>query len=333
MSPTKIRMWFYGVFLAGIGGYVAYATWMPGASFSGKVGELSTGEQAASLRLGKHVTMLASDIGPRNVEHPEKLREARDYLFAELSTIGRPLGFGPQLEELERAGEGAQNIIFQIEGTSGKEIVVVGAHYDSCLDSPGANDNASGVAVALELARAFVDRPAENIVRVVLFANEEPPFFKRPGMGSRTNAANAKRRGDKIRGMVALETMGFYSDDPDTQRYPWPVGLLYPSKGNFVAFVGDLGSRSLIHEAIGTFRKTTNFPSEGAALPSTFPGVDWSDHWSFRQEGYLALMVTDTAIYRDPNYHKHSDNPENLDYRNLARILGGLENVTRELAQ
>lgn len=333
MSPTQIRLWCYGILLFGVAGYGAYATWMPGTSFSGDAKELSPDERALSQRLRNHVEVLAHDIGPRNIERPEKLREARDYLRIELALIGTSRALAPKLEELDRAAEGAQNLLFEIPGTSGREVVVVGAHYDSCFESPGANDNGSGVAVALELARAFALRPAKNIVRVVFFANEEPPFFQRPGMGSRANAAYAKRRGDKIRGMVALETMGYYSDAVGSQRYPWPVGLLYPSTANFIAFVGDLGSRDLVHRAIRTFRATTDFPSEGAALPSTFPGVDWSDHWSFRQEGYPALMVTDTAVYRDPNYHEPSDTPEKLDYPRLAKVANGVEAVLRELAR
>lgn len=152
-------------------------------------------------------------------------------------------------------------------------------------------------------------------------------------MGSRTNAANAKRRRDAIRGMVALETMGFYSNEPRSQQYPWPVGLLYPSRGNFLAFVGDLGSRALVHDAINTFRISANFPSEGAALPASFPGVDWSDHWSFREEDYPAIMVTDTAVYRDPHYHKPSDTAKRLDYNALARVTVGMEAVVRHLAE
>jgi Zn-dependent M28 family amino/carboxypeptidase len=152
-------------------------------------------------------------------------------------------------------------------------------------------------------------------------------------MGSRIDADNARRRGDDITAMLSLETIGYYSDGSSSQHYPWPVGLLYPSKGNFLGFVGDLGSRSLVRAAIGAFRASASFPSEGAALPSTFPGVDWSDHWSFRQAGYPAIMVTDTALYRDPNYHQASDTPDKLDYRSLARVTRGLEYTIRQLAR
>jgi len=333
MSSTKVRIWFYGITAVGLSTYITYATWMPGSSYTGTPPPLSSEQAAVRERLRGHVKRLASEIGARNVDHPERYGEARDYLKENLEDLTNTKTHQVKLEELERAGDGATNLLLDIPGTLGSDIVVVGAHYDSCNESPGANDNATGVAVALELARAIAMKPANNTVRVVLFANEEPPFFKRPGMGSRTNSAHAKRRNDPIRGMVALETMGFYSDKPNSQRYPWPIGLLYPSRGNFLAFVGDLGSRSLIHDAISTFRASASFPSEGAALPASFPGVDWSDHWSFREEGYPAIMATDTAVYRDPHYHKRTDTAERLDYDALARVTFGMEAVVRRLAQ
>ena len=265
------------------------------------------------------------------MQRPEKLAAARDYLHSVLTPFETG-GARVELEELDAAGGGAQNVALEVVGSGGSSIVVVGAHYDSCDQSPGANDNASGVAATLELARMFAQRPAPSTVRFVLFANEEPPFFKKPGMGSRTSAANARRRGDRISAMLALETIGYYSDTPDSQRYPWPVGLLYPSRGNFLGFVGDLGSRALVREAIAAFRSGTEFPSQGAALPATFPGVDWSDHWSFREQGYSAIMVTDTAVYRDPNYHRVSDTADHLDYDALANVTAGLEVVVRHLA-
>ncbi|HET9953793.1 MAG TPA: M28 family peptidase, partial [Polyangiaceae bacterium] len=174
--------------------------------------------------------------------------------------------------------------------------------------------------------------PSRRRIRIAFFSNEEPPFFKQAGMGSYVHAMNARRRGDPIKGMLALETMGFYSHAPHSQRYPWPVGLLYPTRANFIAFVGDVGSRSLVRDAIGAFRELAQFPSEGAALPTTFPGIDWSDHWAFRRAGYPAIMVTDTAPYRDPNYHRPTDSAERLDYRSLARVTRGLEGVVRRLA-
>lgn len=331
MTPKAFRMWFYGSLTCALVGSVGYATWMPGESYNGPRPELSLQREALQRRLRTHVERLANVIGPRNLDDPRTLRDTRDYIGGVLE----PLAGSPEhlrLEDVGAAGGHAENIILDIPGTTGASIVVVGAHYDSCGTSPGANDNGTGVAAALELARRFSGKPSPHTIRVVLFANEEPPFFQRPGMGSRANARNAQDRGDAIVGMIALETMGFYSDLPGSQKYPWPVGLLYPSQGNFIAFVGDLGSAALVRESIQSFREAVEFPSEGAALPSTFPGADWSDHWAFRQEGYPALMVTDTAVYRDPHYHEPTDTPERLDYEGLALVTEGLERVLRHLA-
>lgn len=331
MSAFRVRLIVYCTLIVGLVTYGTFATWMPGTSYEGDRPPTTPALLELESRLRAHVEALATTIGPRNVDREGTLPAAREYLEG----ILRPwtnTGGRLSLEELEPAGAGAQNIIFEVPG-KGESIVVVGAHYDSCDLSPGANDNASGVAATLELARRFANKPAASTVRFVMFANEEPPFFKYPGMGSRTTARNAKGRGDPIVAMLALETIGFYTDQPDSQHYPWPVGLLYPSQGNFLGFVGDLGSRSLVHEAIEAFRKDVAFPSEGAALPATFPGVDWSDHWSFRREGYPAIMVTDTALYRDPNYHKATDTAEHLNYDALARVTAGLEAVVRHLAR
>lgn len=327
----RIRLVVYGTLLVGLVAYGAFTTWMPAASFEGTPPPMTPALRELESRLRAHVEALSTTIGPRNVAREGTMQAARDYLEGAL----RPwTGEGAllSLEDIEPAGAGAQNIVFEVPGRR-QAIVLIGAHYDSCDVSPGANDNASGVATTLELARIFAEKPAPSTVRFVLFANEEPPFFKYPGMGSRATAENAKRRGDPIVGMLALETIGFYTSEPDSQHYPWPVGLVYPSRGNFLAFVGDLGSRSLVHETIAAFRRSTQFPSEGAALPATFPGVDWSDHWSFRQAGYPAIMITDTALYRDPNYHQVTDTAEHLNYAALARVTAGLEPVIRHLAR
>ena len=132
--------------------------------------------------------------------------------------------------------------------------------------------------------------------------------------------------------MLSLESIGYFSEAPGSQRYPWPVGLFYPDRADFVAFVGNLRSRSLVRRAIGTFREGVQFPSEGAALPAGIPGVDWSDHWSFWESGYRAVMVTGTAVYRNPNYHHGSDQVATVDYERLARVTLGLRRVIEDLA-
>jgi Zn-dependent M28 family amino/carboxypeptidase len=163
--------------------------------------------------------------------------------------------------------------------------------------------------------------------------NEEPPFYHSEEMGSRHYARRSRERGEGIHAMFSLETIGYYSDAPGSQRYPFPLGFFYPSTGNFVAFVSDLASRPLLHQAIASFRRHAAIPSEAVAAPAWIPGVDWSDHWSFGREGWPALMVTDTAPYRYPHYHAPGDTPDKVDYERLARVVTGLRGMLRELAR
>lgn len=328
----KQRLIFYGSVLLSLLLALFYATSMPGRSFTGKLPESTPELRALSARLHAHVAMLAGTIGSRSLDRVEQLNAAREYLTTSLKpleTADRQV----RLEDVGAQGGHAQNVIFELNGKNRGRIVLVGAHYDSIDTGPGANDNGSGVAATLELAQRFAQTPAPVTVRFVFFVNEEPPYFKNPGMGSQVNADNSRARGDPIVAMLSLETIGYYRDQPDSQHYPFPIGLFYPSRGNFLGFVGDLGSRALVRAAIGSFRGAESFPSEGAALPATFPGIDWSDHWSFRRAGYPAIMLTDTALYRDPNYHQPSDRPEQLNYDCLARVTRGIEAVIRELAQ
>ncbi len=331
-SKVKGRILFYGGTLLALVFCVLYATSMPGVSFEGELPPSTPQLRELATRLRQHVAVLAGAIGVRNTARQGQLKAARSYIESTLRAIQIEPG---QLrsEDLGAAGEHAQNVIFEVAGRGQQDIVVVGAHYDSIDSGPGANDNGSGVAATLELAAAFAKAPAAARLRFVFFANEEPPFFKNPGMGSLLNAQQSRKRNDPIRAMLSLETIGYYSDTPYSQHYPWPVGLLYPNRGNFLGFVGDLGSRPLVRSAIRTFRAAEQFPSQGAALPTTFPGVDWSDHWAFRELGYPAIMLTDTALFRDPNYHRASDTPGQIDYERLARVTRGTEAIVRELAR
>ena len=207
----------------------------------------------------------------------------------------------------------------------------MGAHYDTVPGSPGADDNASGVAVLIELAGMLA---AERLpIRFVAFANEEMPYFLTAEMGSVAWAKRARERGEPVRAMFSLEMLGYYRDAPGSQSYPAPLGLFYPDRADFVAFVGDLGARALVRDALSKFRKNAGFPSEGVAAPALIPGVSWSDHWSFRQHGFAAVMLTDTAFYRYPHYHLPSDTPEKLDYERMARVTLGLAAMLRDLAR
>jgi Zn-dependent M28 family amino/carboxypeptidase len=187
------------------------------------------------------------------------------------------------------------------------------------------------VAALLALARMLKDGAPARTLRFVAFANEEPPHFKQPSMGSLHYAESCKQHGDDVVAMLSLETMGYYRDEPGTQKYPAPLSSFYPDTGNFIGFVGDLSSRALVNRVVDSFRRHASFPSEGAALPGSIPGVGWSDHWSFWQHGYPAVMVTDTAPFRYPHYHEPSDTPDHIDFARLAQVVRGLEKVIAEL--
>jgi Zn-dependent M28 family amino/carboxypeptidase len=241
-------------------------------------------------------------------------------------------GYAPTDEPFESQGKPVHNIVAENRGHAAEgEIVVVGAHYDTVLGSPGANDNGSGVAALLELARLLADRPLPRTLRFVAFVNEEAPFSYTDEMGSLVHARGARARGEHIQAMLSLETIGSYSDAPGSQHYPFPLSLFYPDTANFIGFVGNLGSRGLVRRALRTFRQTTAFPSEGAAVPASIPGVGWSDHWSFWQAGYPAIMVTDTAFYRYAHYHTGGDTPDRVDYDRTARVVAGLARAIAEL--
>jgi Zn-dependent M28 family amino/carboxypeptidase len=288
------------------------------------------GAEEARIRdhLATHVETLAGRIGERNLWHYPALLAAADYIQGTLTE----LGYAPTDEPFESQGKPVHNIVAENRGHAAEgEIVVVGAHYDTVLGSPGANDNGSGVAALLELARLLADRPLPRTLRFVAFVNEEAPFSYTDEMGSLVHARGARARGEHIQAMLSLETIGSYSDAPGSQHYPFPLNLFYPDTANFIGFVGNLGSRGLVRRALRTFRQTTAFPSEGAAVPASIPGVGWSDHWSFWQAGYPAIMVTDTAFYRYAHYHTGGDTPDRVDYDRTARVVAGLARAIAEL--
>ncbi len=302
---------------------------MPGSSFSGPLPRLTAVEERGAVRLAAHVRTLADDIGPRNIWTAGTMEKTADYLRAEFSAMGY------EVREQEVASERGPvfNLEVEIPGQDmAPEIVVVGAHYDTVFACPGANDNGSGVAVLLELARLLKDSRPQRTIRLVAFANEEPPFFLNKSMGSRVYAMRCRERMEDITAMLALETLGSYSDKPGSQGYPMPLSHFYPDRANFIAFVGNLSSRGLVRRTLKAFRRHGHFPSEGLAAPFFVTGVGWSDHWSFWEEGFPAIMVTDTAFYRYDAYHTAQDTPEKLDYQSLARVVSGLLPTVLELA-
>ena len=303
--------------------------WTPGRSHQGPLPPLTAAEGELRDRLRGHVERLAGEIGERNLWQYPALTEAALYLEAALGETGFPV----TRQDFEVEGRTVSNLEIEKPGVVRRdEIVVVGGHYDSVLGCPGANDNGTGVAAVLEIARLLAGGSLDRTVRFVAFVNEEPPFFQTPAMGSVRYARRARERGEDLVAMLSLETVGYYTDAPGSQRYPFPFSMFYPRVGNFIGVVGDLGSRSLVRRVVGSFRRHAAFPSEGLAAPGWITGVGWSDQWSFWQEGYRAVMVTDTALFRYAAYHTAEDTPEKIDYKSTARVVAGLARVVEDLA-
>jgi Zn-dependent M28 family amino/carboxypeptidase len=287
---------------------------------------LSAFELQLEPRLRAHVTELSGRIGERNLGRYAALQEAANY-------IQQQLGPGAAVHPYDVAGRAVSNIDLTLGAAPDRGAFVVGAHYDTVPGCPGADDNASGVAALLELARQAREHPPASPVRFVAFVNEEPPYFTSGAMGSVVYARALRARGERVTGMISLETIGYYRDEEHTQQYPAPFHLLFPNRGNFLAFVSNSRSAALLRKVVNGFKAHSALPVEAAPAPAGVPGVGWSDHWSFWREGYRALMVTDTAPYRNPHYHTAHDTPETLDYRRLARATAGLWGVVQAMTK
>jgi Zn-dependent M28 family amino/carboxypeptidase len=280
-------------------------------------------------RLRRHVERLADEIGERHVLRPEALHAAERYIGETL----RALGYEVSRQAYEAQGVDSANLEVSIAGSgAASEIVLAGAHYDTVPGSPGADDNASGVAAILELARLLRSAKPARTIRLVAFVNEEPPFFFWGEMGSKVYARAARARGDDIRVMLSLEMLGCYSDEKGSQGYPPLLKYFYPAQGNYVAFVSNVRSRHALRGVFDAFRASSDFPAEKLAAPALVPGIGWSDQLSFWREGYPAAMVTDTAFHRYRHYHQPTDTPEKLDYARMAQVVEGLARTLGSLA-
>jgi len=280
-------------------------------------------------QLRRHVQALAGEIGERHVWRPQALRAAADYIRAQFEA----LGFAVAAQAYDAHAVRCENLEVAIPGSRrAGEIVLAGAHYDTVAGSPGADDNASGVAGLIEIARSLRAIAPQRTVKLVAFVNEEPPFFYFGQMGSTVYATAARARGDDIRIMLSLEMLGCYRDEPGSQAYPLFLKWFYPDRGNFIAFVSNLRSRRALAELTHAFRAHCAFPAERLASPGFVPGVSWSDQRSFWRAGYPGVMVTDTAFYRNPHYHGATDTPERLRYPEMAQVVHGLARALAALA-
>jgi Zn-dependent M28 family amino/carboxypeptidase len=298
------------------------------------IGETPTqplGMQQLQDRLQAHVEKLAGEIGERNVFRPAQLAAAADYI----EQHWQALGYAVQRQAYpSRDVEVANLVMVQPGDTLPDEIVIIGAHYDTVINCPGANDNATGVAALLEISRFLRDEKPARTMRFVAFVNEEPPFYRTGEMGSLVYARACKKRGDKIVAMLCLETLGYYSDRPKSQLYPFPLGMLYPDIANFIGLVGNTKGRHLVRRIKSSFQTHSSFPVQSVAAPDLLPGIGWSDHWSFWQQGYQqAVMVTDTALYRYDHYHTRRDTPDRIKYAEFAKVVAGLVHAVIDLGR
>jgi Zn-dependent M28 family amino/carboxypeptidase len=274
-----------------------------------------------AARLEAHVGELAGAIGERNVFRPQALRAAADYV----EETWQAQGYAVSAQAYDAYGVRCANLEATRPGlTRPQQILLIGAHYDTVRGCPGANDNGSGVAALLEISRHFAELAPALTVRFVAFVNEEPPSFFTGQQGSAVYARAARQRGDDIRLMVSLETIGCYFDEPGSQRYPPLFRHFFPDRGNFLGLVSDVRSGRALRRMARTFRRHSDFPLEHVATFRWVPGVAWSDHLSFWRQGYRALMVTDTAFYRYRYYHTPEDTPDKLAYPQLGRATEGL---------
>lgn len=285
-----------------------------------------------SARLRTHVTAIASQ--EHNTATPRALEQAARHIENTLQGYG----YRPHRQEYQAGGQKVRNIEVSIAntapGSKPERIFIVGAHYDSARGAPGANDNGSGTAAVLELARLLKTmQPSRGTeVKFVFFVNEEPPWFMGEAMGSMQHARELKKNGQNVEGALILETVGWYSQAQNSQKLPPGLEKQYPSTGNFIAFVGTLESSALVRQALAAFRAQSDFPAEGLAAPAHVMGVTLSDHTSYNRHGYPALMITDTAFLRYPYYHTAEDTPDKLDYTGIARVVKGLARTIESLA-
>lgn len=293
---------------------------------------IAVGELSGDARnLYGHVEMLSSRIGPRSFKDHDTLTRTREYISERL----RQWGYNPVEQQFTYKGRQYFNIEASIKGESAPgEIILIGAHYDTVEDTPGADDNASAVAVLLEMGRLMRGSSPARTVKFVFFSLEERPAFATRSMGSDVYARKEKDAGADIRGMICLEMVGYYSDRPGGQSIPLPLmGKRISTTPDFIGVIGNSSSRDLLTQVRRSIETGSRVPVESLIASSLIPGVDFSDHRSFWKMGYQAVMITDTAFYRNPNYHTSKDTIDTLDFEKMADLLRGLVRSAQDLSK
>jgi len=285
--------------------------------------------RADPAALRRHVEALAVTLAPRDVDHPANLDAAATYVADQL----RAAGLAPRDQRFQALGRAQRNVLAEV-GPETPERIVIGAHYDAAAGTPGADDNASGVAGLLELARLLAAAPPPLKVELAAYTLEEPPAFATDAMGSAVHARSLADADAKVRLMIAVEMIGYYSDAPGSQRFPTALKELeYPVTGNFISVVGRSGQGGMVSEIAGSIAAASTVPVETLVASRSLPGVSLSDHRSFWELDFPAVMVTDTAFYRNERYHTAGDRPETLDYGRMAEVVEGLHCAVQSVAR
>ena len=272
---------------------------------------------ALQTALRKHVHRLAVDFAPRVHTNLTQLNKASAYIESELRTTSAKV----TVQRYAATGRNFQNLIAQF-GPDTEDVIVVGAHYDVADIQPGADDNASGVAGLIELAKALSNAKLKQRVELVAYTLEEPPYFRTANMGSAVHAKSLKARGKRVSLMLSLECIGYFSDEPNSQQLLTPLmKAVYPTTGNFIALVGNYAEGDLSRRVKRSMQQATSLPVYSINAPSVLQGIDFSDHLSYWNEGFVGMMVTDTAFFRNEAYHTEDDTPDRLDYKRMAEVV------------
>jgi len=283
---------------------------------------------ASAQRLQTHVTTLSTAFAGRSHDNLAQLEGAAAYVEAQLQAAGHLV----ENQRFRAAGRNYRNLVVKL-GPDTQDAVVIGAHYDVFGELPGADDNASGVAGLLELARLLKGLPLERRVELVAYANEEPPFFRTAWMGSAVHARSVQAAGKRTALMLSLECIGYFSDAPASQAYPIALlDLLYPTTGDFIALIGFDADGAVSRRVKAAMRSGTSLPVHSINAPRAVTGVDFSDHLNYAAQGAPAMMVTDTAFLRNRAYHTSQDTADRLDYRRMAQVVDAVVAVIRQEA-
>jgi len=285
------------------------------------------GQQSDTIKIKKHLTAITKTEEARNFRNIETLNFVADYIFKEFNKSADSTYY----QTYDVSGIEYKNVVC-VFGNENEKTIVIGAHYDVCGDQEGADDNASGVVGLLELTRLLKGKKLNYRLEIVAYTLEEPPYFRSKNMGSYIHAKSIVDNKTNIYGMLCLEMIGYFDDAEDSQEYP--LGLLswfYGKKGDFIALITKLGKGRFARKFESAFIKNQHLKTEKLTAPSFLQGIDFSDHLNYWEFGISAIMITDTAFYRNKNYHEKTDTMKTLNISKMSKVIDSVFDAILEL--